>query len=261
MKKKLLITITSVLLGTMLSGCGAFESKIPTLTDEQQELVVEYATEVLLHYDRLNGDKIRPVKYSVVTDEGNTLSEEDYENKLKDDMTADAGLTLPDNDVSAESDETEVAVTDNTEDEVPVVSSFSSISDCFGLSGVSIEPVGYEITDFYPQSPTEYFVMNATEGNRLVILRFKLTNTSGTDMRVDVPYGDVKYKITLNGNTKNALTTLLVNDLGTYSRDLLAGESEEVVLVGEFGSADAGNISSLSLAIKRESGDYAVNFK
>lgn len=243
-----------------MTGCGTFESKIPTLTDEQQELVVEYATEVLLHYDRLNGDKIRPVKYSVVTDEGNTLSEEDYENKLKDDMTADAGLTLPENDTPSDDAGTEVVVTDNTVEE-PVVSSFSSVSDCFGLSGVSIEPVGYEITDFYPQSPTEYFVMNATDGNRLVILRFKLTNTSGTDMRVDVPYGDVKYKITLNGNTKNALTTLLVNDLGTYSRDLLAGESEEVVLVGEFESADADNISSLSLAIKRESGDYAVNFK
>ena len=243
-----------------MTGCGTFESKIPTLTDEQQELVVEYATEVLLHYDRLNGDKIRPVKYSVVTDEGYTLSEEDYENKLKDDMTADAGLALPENDIPSADVETEVVVTDNTVEE-PVVSSFSSISDCFGLSGVSIEPAGYEITDFYPQSPTEYFVMNATDGNRLVILRFKLTNTSGTDMRVDVPYGDVKYKITLNGNTKNALTTLLVNDLGTYSRDLLAGESEEVVLVGEFDSADADNISSLSLAIKRESGDYAVNFK
>ncbi len=260
MKKKLICTILSLICLSALSGCGTFESKIPDLTEEQQELVVEYATEVLLHYDRLNGDKIRPVKYSVVTDDGNTLSEDEYENKLKDDMSADAGLTLPENDVPAPEVATDTDTENNVEEE-PVVSSFSSISDCFGLSGVSIEPVGYEVTDFYPQSPTEYFVMNATEGNRLVILRFKLSNTSGADMRVDVPYGDVKYKIALNGNTRNALTTLLVNDLGTYSRDLLAGESEEVVLVGEFGSADADNISSLSLAIKRESGDYAVNFK
>ena len=261
MRKNVLSTIVSILLLSALTGCGAFESKIPALTDEQQDLVVEYATEVLLHYDRLNGDKIRPVKYSVVTDDGNALSEEDYENKLKDDMEAASGLTLPENEIPETTDTSDVVVTDNTEVNEAEVSSFASIADCFGLTGVSIEPAGYEITDFYPQSPSEYFVMNATEGNRLIILRFKLTNTSGSDIHVDVPYGDVRYKITLNDNTKNALTTLLVNDMGTYSRDLLSGESEEVVLVGEFDSSEADNINSLSLVIKRESGDYLVVFK
>ncbi|MCR4787802.1 MAG: hypothetical protein K5888_04375 [Lachnospiraceae bacterium] len=243
-----------------LTGCAALKSEIPDLTEQEQGMVVEYATEVLLHYDRMNGDKIKPVKYSIVED-GTTVSEEEYGNMLQEETEASSGLQLPENNYTSADQVQDVTVVDNTSEDQTVVSAFSSLVECFGLSGISIEPVGYEITDFYPQSPTEYFVMNATDGNRLIILRFKLSNTSGSDMKVEIPYGDVKYKIMLNGNTKNALTTLLVNDLGTYSRDLLADENEEVVLVGEFPSSEADNISSLSVEVKREAGSYSVIFK
>ena len=261
MKKKsflfAIITVTS----TLLTGCSFFSSNIPELSETEEAMVVEYATEVLLHYDRMNGDKIRPVKYDIITEEGESVSDEQYADQLMNEAMDSSGLSLPQNDIPADGTDNGVSVIDNTVPEDTGASIYASIADCFGLSGISINPIGYEITDFYPESPTEYFVMNATEGNRLVILRFELSNDSGSDMHVEIPYGDVKYKITLNDTTKNALTTLLINDMGTFSEDVASTDKKEVVLVGEFPIEDANNISALSVLIKRENGSINVNFK
>ncbi|MCR4990606.1 MAG: hypothetical protein K6A38_07070 [Lachnospiraceae bacterium] len=254
--KKFVVSTIALLSAVSLTGCGMFKSQIPELTEEEESLVIEYATEVLLHYDRLNGDKIRPIKYDVVTDEGVTVSDEEYAGVVKDEVNPDPGIQLPEPDPASE-----VTAVDNTVPEDPSATVVGSLSELFGLDGINIESTGYDVTDFYPSSPADYFVMNATEGNKLVILKFVLSNVSGSDQRVEIPYGDVKYKITLNDTTKNALTTLLINDMGTFTADMAAGASFEVVLVGEFPAADATSISSLSLSVKRESGTCNIIFK
>ena len=256
MKNKYTITTISLCFALMLSGCDAFNSSIPDMTEEQEGMIVEYATETLLHYDRKNGDKIKPKTYTVVDEEGQKLTPEELDAQIisgEFDETMDVESTptpepvievIDENGVS----EDDVSVNESTDDETSV--SYMSIAEALGLSGVSIDFDGYDICDYYPEDMQSYFVMNAADGCKLVVLKFKINNHDAADKLVQVPFEDVRYRVSINGNTRNALTTLLLNDLAAFDDVIAAGDYADVVVVGEFKDEDVASISTVDLIIK-----------
>ena len=256
MKNKYTITTISLLFALMLSGCDAFNSTIPNMTEEQQGMVVEYATETLLHYDRKNGDKIKPKTYTVVDEEGQELTPEELDAQIIsgefDTATEVETTPTPEPVIEVIEDpgisEDDISVNESTEDETPVAN--MSIAETLGLSGVSIDFDGYDICDYYPEDMQSYFVMNAANGCKLVVLKFKINNHDANDKLVQVPFEDVRYKVSINGNTRSALTTLLLNDLAAFDDVIMAGDYADVVVVGEFKDEDVANISTVDLIIK-----------
>ena len=76
---------------------------------------------------------------------------------------------------------------------------------------------------------------------------------------IQIQPGTVRVKIIMNGEEKNALTTMLLNDLATYQGTLGPNEETELVVVGEYPVEDLQSIDSLSVKLKNESGEVVLN--
>ena len=90
-------------------------------------------------------------------------------------------------------------------------------------------------------------------------MRFTLRNLLNEEQEIQIRPGAVRVKIDLNGGEKNALTTMLLNDLATYQGTLGPNEETELVVVGEYPVEDLQVIDSLSVKLKNESGEVILN--
>ncbi len=239
MKKEWISGFIIGLSGLCLAGCG---NAIPEMTAQQQELVVEYAVSELLKYDQNHETKL------VVLDMDQEAAEADLEE-------APSGQEEPQPPVK-ENGETGVREEGISQDEVTVIDQAENVNvsmeEFLKLSDVEITYAGYETADAYPpQSEDEiYFYMSATEGNKLLVLKFDVKNISAQDMELNMEESQTRYKIVADGTEKNALTTLLLNDMAYYHGTLAAGESVELVVVGEIPQDQAAQISALELVMK-----------
>lgn len=240
---------------SLLSGCGMFTSKIPELNDIEHEMVVEYAAETLLQYDKGHGDKVltKPVNYTIPE----PSPSEEPSPEIEEQVEPDAEKTVDDNDINAGVNS--VDIIDNTGD---TPSSYSTIEGALGLADeVKFEYLGYEIKDSYPDSLESYFVMNATAGNRLLIVRFALNNISDHTVAISMPEKHARFKINLNGTSRNALTTMLLNDMAFIEGTLDAGQATEVVVVGEYQADDLMAVDSLGLTVKLSDGNTTIGLE
>ena len=237
MKRKL-IGSSAVLLSVMLmAGCG---NKIPELSDEQQELVVEYATGMLLKYDANHVSKL--VDLTLVQEAEEEAAAQEETSQPSTDKEAEE--TAKENDNSLEGDMSDVTIIDQTQ-------TIATVEDFLKLDSVKMTYTGYETNDFYPDQAEElHFMMNASEGNKLLVLKFLTENISGADASLDIAQSETRFKIVVNGQEKNALTTMLLNDMAYYQGTIAAGESEELVLICEVPDEETGAISSLELVLK-----------
>lgn len=232
MRKKITGGLAVVCSALIATGCG---NSIPEMTEEQQELVVEYAAGVVLKHDKNYEGKLVEL----------TLEEDDAKETETPSLPEDEEVSE-----IVESEAEDVVVIDNTEN---LEETTYTIESFLQLDTVRITYMGYEISDFYPnenESDDLYFIMNATDGNKLLILKFLTENISDMDAELNIAKSNVRFKIDVDGVTKNALTTMLLNDLAYYNGTLAAGESTELILVCEVSEMQSEEISSLSLIVK-----------
>ena len=233
MKKGWIIGLPLIMTGIWLAGCG---NAIPEMTMEQQELVVEFAASELLKYDVNYQSKL-------TAPEPEQPPEEEQGEQPKEPLIEEEALP---EEIIADTDVTSV---DNTG---TVEAQNISIADFLDLTGVEISYAGYETVDTYPEGEAKeaYFFMSATEGNKLLVLRFSALNVSGEELSIDLAKSQTRYKIILNGTEKNALTTMLLNDMAYYQGTLAANESIELVLLCEIQDDQTEFIDTLQLKIK-----------
>ena len=232
MKKGWIIGLPLIMTGIWLTGCG---NAIPEMTMEQQELVVEFAASELLKYDVNYQSKL-------TAPEPEQQPEEEQGEQPKEPLIEEA---LPEETIT----DTDVTIVDNTG---TVEAQNVSIADFLGLTDVEISYAGYETADTYPEGEAKeaYFFMSATEGNKLLVLRFCALNVSGEELSIDLAKSQTRYKIILNGTEKNALTTMLLNDMAYYQGTLAANESIELVLLCEIQDEQTESIDTLQLKMK-----------
>lgn len=241
MKKAWIKVLTVGIAGICLTGCG---STIPELTAEQQELVVEYAAGELLKYDRNHVAKLVTLE---VDQEEESLEADDPASVAEPDRVS-AGAEENSNEAEkggVKADE--VTVIDQTEEAPP-----ASVDEFLELDEIRISYAGYEIADNYPEETSEeaFFFMSATSNNKLLILKFQVENLSTGEKELNLAQSQIRYKITVDGEEQNALTTMLLNDMAYYQGSLAPQESVELVLVGEVTAEQADQITSLELTMK-----------
>lgn len=245
MKIRRKITIACLLAAlVMLNGCvGA--NKIPELSKEEEALVVEYAASTLLKYDTKYAEKLTEIPVEEPVEEVPPMEEENMP------QAPDNATDMPQNPEAA-----------NTAAEQPTREPEVSVESILGLQDVEVTYQEYEVDDIYPNNGNDiYFVMNATDGCELLVLKFQLKNLSEQEQEVSVIPGTVRMKIILNGSEKNALTTMLLNDMATYQGTLAPQESTELVVVGEYKAEELQNIDSLELKLKSDSAETILNCK
>jgi hypothetical protein len=230
--KRIGVFLCGVAAAVLVTGCGA----MPDLTQEETDLISEYAVGVLLKYDAHNGSRL--VDTSAYEEEPAVEEEPEEE-------TAEA--------VEEQQPETETAdtaeVVDVSEDEV---SNTSTIEDYYGIQDIVFQYSGYEVTDTYPSIEDEadvYFTMEASAGRDLLVLKFTATNTGGSDVALDMLDRGARFRVAVNDeDSRGVLTTMLLNDMQTYDDVIPAGSQVELVSIIEV--PEGTNIESISLIMR-----------
>lgn len=246
MKNKKMKPFIILLAGTLivsLNGCG---NTIPSLSEEQEALVVEYASTAVLKHDANYQGKL--VDLSTLKNEEETPVEETMQAPAEE-------ADIPKEPEQMQEPQQDVFSAEQAEAEIQ-----ADTEQILGLQDVSLTYSGYEVDEFYPKNGNEiYFVMNATPGNNLLVVKFTLRNLLNEEQDIQIQPGTVRVKIIMNGEEKNALTTMLLNDLATYQGTLGPNEETELVVVGEYPVEDLQTIDSLSVKLKNESGEVVLN--
>lgn len=242
-KTKPFITILTGAMIVSLCGCG---NAIPNLSEEQEALVVEYASTAVLKHDANYQGKL--VDLSTITNEEEVPPEEITQAPVEE-------TNIPEEPAPVQEPQPEADSAAQQEEEVQV-----NAEQILGLQNVSLICSGYEVDEFYPKNGNEiYFVMNATPGNNLLVVKFTLKNLLNEEQDIQIQPGTVRVKINLNGEEKNALTTMLLNDLATYQGTLGPDEETELVVVGEYPVEELQTIDALSVKLKNESSEVILN--
>lgn len=239
-KKSIAALLAGVCLTMSMTGCA--ENQIPDLTDSQINEVKNYVAVTMMKYNM--GRQSRLVDLSKYSDMGTVPEPLPEESK---------GMPPV--------DDTPI-INDGTDDK-PGGEGAGSVSyrmeEILELpEGVTIRYQDYVVCQSYPEEEEDgIFYVGATEGNRLLVLRFSLTNSGEQEQSVDMSFPQVSFPVTVNGEyTRKALTTWLPNDLFTFKDTLPGGSSTEVVLVIEIKEEMAGNISSIDLGVRKDSNLY-----
>ena len=237
--------VCGALLCTMMLSMTACGNEIPDLTEEESQRVGEYAAVTLLKYDANNRSRLVDPEMVIA--------------KLEKEAAREAAKAAQEEEKAEETGNTgttEVTMPTAQEDIT------ASMEDFFGLpEGVDITYEDYMVADSYPEdgAKDEYFALDASAGKKLLVLRFRLTNGTEQEEKIDLLNTNSRYIITVNDSIRaNALTTMLPNDMSTYAETLEPGQDQELVLLLEVNEDVAGAIQAIALHFKNASNEYTI---
>ena len=240
--RKINLSLGMIALAVMLTGCGA---TIPELTTEQEELICEYAAGLMLKYDK---------KYSgrLLNDETLAIEEaKESDARAKEKAYRDAREKAGQNKKEEPEENTDSASDSGSVNTGIMDDTVSDIASFYGIEGVNISYTGYSICDSYPENGEDmFFAMDATEGHKLLILKFDVSNLSADTVRFDMFYRNPGFGLSVNGGDRiSQQYTLLLDDMAAYNGDIDAGVTEQMILAYEI-KEDVSNIDSLVLSLK-----------
>ncbi len=218
--KKVSMLLGSVAVALLMTGCGA----MPDLTQDETDLISEYAVGVLLKYDTAHGRRL-------VDTTGYELPSEEPEPEEV------AEQSEPVEEEKPEAEIEEPVVVDVSQDEEETQPSASSVEQYYGIPNIMISYQGCEIADSYPsagEGETPFFSMDATPGKQLLVLKFSAQNLSGEDQTLNMLGYGATFRVSVNGEpSRGALATMLLNDMQTYNSVIPANASVDLVSIVE----------------------------
>lgn len=232
----------------LMTGCG---SDMPDLTEEETEIISEYAVDVLLKYDRVHSGRLMD------------MSEyEEEESKKAEREAAASAQEMTEEEAPEERTEEDTKVIDASQD-TAVAAEPSTIEEFYGIQNITFQYTGYELVQSYP-SATEgedvFFAMDATEGTQLLVLKFTASNGSAVDQTLDMIGIGAKFKVSVNGASgENMLSTMLLNDLQAYRDVIPAGASTELVSIVEVPQSVA--VESIDFILRGEAGNSVIKLQ
>ena len=231
------VFLCGVLAAALMTGCG---SAMPDLTQEETDIISEYAVGILLKYDKYHSGRL------VDTSAYETAAEEET-----------AEETLPEEEPEMPEEDAQTAEAETGSEEAEAVP--TTIEEYYGIPDFTFQYTGYDLTQSYPapaEGETLFFSMDATPGTQLLVLHFTATNISSTDQTLDMLGYGAKFRISVNGEPgESALTTMLLDDMQTYNDVVPAGGSAELVSIVEVPQSTSVETIDLTL---RGSGENAI---
>lgn len=210
------VILCSVAVALLMTGCG----EMPDLTQNETDLISEYAVGVLVKNGTLQGSRL--VDTSV-----DEAAEEEEEPEMEEPTEEEPE---PETEEPAE-------VVDVSQDEEEAQPMVSSVEEYYGIPNITISYAGYEMADSYPpaaEGAVPFFAMDASPGTQLLILKFNAQNVSGEDQQMNMLGYGATFRVSVNGEaSKGALATMLVNDMQTYDDVIPANSSVELVSIVE----------------------------
>lgn len=243
MKKGKIIGVLAIS-ACMLTGCI---DSMPDMTEEQSELVAEYAADMLLKYSPNYHYRIADEEEVASAEAEMETSQEEETMQEESQPSQDLSQTGMGETVSVDA---EASVEDGAE---------YDLAAFFGMDQFSIMYASCEVTDAYPNAESGVgFSVTAPQGYNLLVLHFDVENLGEEAAQCDL--FDQISKVSVNVNDAGyvqALSTLLTNDLTTYMEDIPAGEVADAVVVVPVEQTDLDEIQTAVIQITTQ--DSVVN--
>lgn len=214
----------------LLAGCN----DVKDLTDDETKLIAEYAADLLLKYDGEYVDRIV---------EGDKAAQE---------MTEETSTEQEDTEELTTEEQSEDDTEGSTSAEEPTVGSESDIAKIAGIEGASVSLKDYQIVDRYPETKEEDTLVDveAEDGYQLLVIRFKVQNTTEDVVNVSLIDKQLDYHIVCNGvDAAKPMLTILMNDLETLEAAVQPGEEQEAVLLFQISDNMKEQLESIDLYI------------
>lgn len=235
---RMLVCPVAILVLT-LTGCG---SRIPDMTEEQQEAISEYAVQLLLKYNTNNSSRLVDLE---------TL-EQEAENVKPPRPTT----TKP----PAGMDKTEdTPVIDLTGEEN---TSVGNVHHALGLDDtISLEYMSCRTEKQYADELSKELVIEAAEGKVLFVCDLALVNDGAEKQTVDMLKDNIQYVLCLDDTQLNCMVTMLSNDLTTYLGILDSDQSQKVVILTEVETEKLEQAEEICIYVQSEMGKGIIPIK
>lgn len=202
---------------TMLLMAGCSETK--DLTEEQQDVIAEYAAGIVLQHDE--GYSRRLVKQEVVATPVPTVLPETVATPTP--IPTDEG-----EDVESAEEETASEVT---------------LNDIYQIAGMDVAYSSHTVCQNYAKTIMSH------KGNCLYVVSFKVKNTTKDSLNVNLRKHKVQYILSADGVEYDAPGSLTDNDMKFLKTTIKAGATEKAVVVFEV-PKDTQKAEKLSLRIQ-----------
>lgn len=207
-------------------------------TEQQEDVIADYMANMLLRHD-VN------YQYRYISEEETTTEEETTAQEETTDLYAD------------ETDDSQNGVSDNGEANAVSVDDLATALKM--PDGISVQYDGFEVTDIFSDEEDSLFVMKAVEGYRLLVVKFKVTNTTGADISINMMANIAKYKGIVNDTKKyNSQLTLFLNAINTFEGTIGAGSTKTMFLIYQTQLDSEDQLSSLSVELTDTSNQRTI---
>lgn len=207
MRRKLCIIALSA--ATVLGGCG---TKVPDLSRLDNNVASQYVADALLRGDK-HYDELLEYDHSILkpTPEPTVAP-----------TAKPAGSSAPGSDQGS----------DGQGGQVERKVSNVSLSELYGIPGVTIEQTTYEVKNSYGAGG--YFVITPKKGKKLAVVYFRLSNSTGKAKRVKLDGEKIDMQLYINGQSAGSpQPSLAAGDLQTFDAKIGAGKKKQGVLLFE----------------------------
>lgn len=244
MKKRFLMA-GSVIMLCCLCGC----LKITPLTEQEMDVVSEYAASLLLKYD-VNYDsalydmaereaRLTPTPTPTTKPKKPTPTPTPQEGQTSSGTTASPAETAKPTSAPVPG----ASVLYNQEETT------KQLTELFGVEHVTVSCKGYELMKTVQSN--EYFSLKAEAGRQYALVCFTLQNNTDSDITFDVSDRGLNYSFDLNTNTVfKAALSMLENDLQYMEIQVPANGTAEAVLAFEISDISETEIATVHLQIE-----------
>lgn len=219
--KRIKIMASVLVAATVMTGCG---TKIYDMTDEEQQLIVNYSAYALSKHNIYQPDGMTSATESETEEQDTSATETETETadgKISE-KTSEKTDTGQENGNSGQSQQT-------AQETKPTMQTVS-LAQAIGYEGLSVSYAGMTTQETYKEG--SYYSMEAGAGNTYAVLKFTLSNTTGADMNVDLFTNTGKYRAAFSGGKEyEAEGSFLTYALNTFQGTIAAGQSVDVVLL------------------------------
>lgn len=225
------------------SGCG---SDFPDLTEEQSDMISEYAASLLLKYDSDYVNNLEDIK-----------KEEEEPEKKPEEEPEEEPVNFPEDEESVSENE---LTEDPEEEKIPEV---KTVQEFLDLPGLEFDFRGFSTAYSYSeQDDGEVSVCyEAADGNVLGILDLEVSNTSEEPVTLDMIGRNLHFVMKVGNSSQKIQPTMLLKDLSTFRGVLDAKESVPLVLIAEFEDGTVGLKDRVSLTVRNEKEKVCVLYE
>lgn len=241
----------------MLTGCI---DNMPDMTEEQSELIAEYAADLLLKYSpnynyRIADEtKVEEALAELESTQEETAAQEETTQETAGENEQSAADTEKTADDQTAADASQEQLEDGAEYDLAAI---------FGFDQLSIRYQSYEVTDSYPKADSgSGFSVTAPNGHNLLILHFNIENTGEEAAECDLFDSISRIRVNVNdAGYVQALSTLLTNDMTTYMEEIPAGETQDVIVAVSVTQETAEEIETLAMRVTTADSVTSIGLK